>query len=245
VSRRASPYPRHANSRASRRTPYSGSGRERHSADLWSSTDEGRHRRRLPLRVRGGSQLRPFGNERRVDARRGPARRDADLGMAYLEAHAATADAYYLEAASDVACALVRGQYCSGGWNYYIEFDPSKRKEFRYHADGGCAREAGATDRPTTLDSQAAHHQVQHVRGGCRAPQRVPRRGPAVAMTGACAPACFRPTSASPLSVGRYRSCFLWWHSRERTRFSNHIPETRCVPSCKSTLFRGRRRRRP
>ena len=33
------------------------------------------------------------------------------VGLAYLEAYAATADAYYLDAARDVARALVRGQY--------------------------------------------------------------------------------------------------------------------------------------
>ena len=37
--------------------------------------------------------------------------------MAYLDAYAATADAYYLNAARDVARALVKGQYCSGGWD--------------------------------------------------------------------------------------------------------------------------------
>ncbi len=37
--------------------------------------NEGRHRRRLSLRLRRGSQLRPLGDERRTDARRDPARR--------------------------------------------------------------------------------------------------------------------------------------------------------------------------
>jgi len=83
------------------------------------------------------------------------------VGMAYLEAYAATADAYYLDAARDVARALVKGQYCSGGWDYYIEFDPSKRAEFRYRADGGCAREAGAGDRPTTLDDNVTQAAVR------------------------------------------------------------------------------------
>jgi hypothetical protein len=40
------------------------------------------------------------------------------VGMTYLEAYAATADTYYLDAARDVARALVKGQYCSGGWDY-------------------------------------------------------------------------------------------------------------------------------
>ena len=83
------------------------------------------------------------------------------VGMAYLEAYAATADAYYLDAARDVARALVKGQYCSGGWDYYIEFDPAKRADFRYRADGGCAREAGAGDRPTTLDDNVTQAAVR------------------------------------------------------------------------------------
>jgi hypothetical protein len=75
------------------------------------------------------------------------------VGMAYLDAYEATHDAYYLEAAREVAHALVRGQYCSGGWDYYIEFDPQKRAQFPYRADRTCG---GSTpprsERPTTLD---------------------------------------------------------------------------------------------
>src|SRR5262245_39004114 len=75
------------------------------------------------------------------------------VGMAYLDAYASTADAYYLDAARDVARALVKGQYCSGGWDYYIELDPPKRAQFPYRADGDCARRAaGSAERPTTLD---------------------------------------------------------------------------------------------
>ena len=48
------------------------------------------------------------------------------VGMAYLDAYAATGDTYYRDAARDVARALVKGQYCSGGWDYYIEFDPTE-----------------------------------------------------------------------------------------------------------------------
>ncbi len=60
------------------------------------------------------------------------------VGMAYLDVYEATRDSYYLEAARDVARALVRGQYCSGGWDYFIEFDPQKRKQYPYRADGAC-----------------------------------------------------------------------------------------------------------
>jgi hypothetical protein len=84
------------------------------------------------------------------------------VGMAYLEAYEATGDAYYLEAARDVARALVKGQYCSGGWDYYIEFDPEKRARFPYRAGRRCSASgsgAAESERPTTLDdnvSQAA-----------------------------------------------------------------------------------------
>src|SRR5262245_9599371 len=52
------------------------------------------------------------------------------VGMAYLDAYHATGDPYYRDAARDVARALVKGQYCSGGWDYYIEFDAQKRQQF-------------------------------------------------------------------------------------------------------------------
>ena len=91
------------------------------------------------------------------------------VGMAYLEAYEATGDAYFLEAARDVARALVKGQYCSGGWDYYIEFDPVKRAQFPYRADGRCSAsraEAAESERPTTLDdnvSQAAARVLMRV----------------------------------------------------------------------------------
>ena len=60
------------------------------------------------------------------------------VGMAYLEAYAATGDKLYLDAARDTALALVRGQVCSGGWSYIIEFDPQARKDYPYRAEGNC-----------------------------------------------------------------------------------------------------------
>jgi hypothetical protein len=60
------------------------------------------------------------------------------VGMAYLEAYGATGDRYYLEAARTTALALVAGQHCSGGWDYFIEFDPAERKKYPYRADGPC-----------------------------------------------------------------------------------------------------------
>ena len=83
------------------------------------------------------------------------------VGLAYLEAYEATRDGYYLEAARDVARALVKGQYCSGGWDYYIEFDPAKRTQFPYRADGRCGSGPTASQRPTTLDDNVTQAAVR------------------------------------------------------------------------------------
>jgi hypothetical protein len=60
------------------------------------------------------------------------------VGMAYLEAYAATGDRFYLDAARATALAIVSGQHCSGGWDYFIEFDPVERKKYPYRDDGPC-----------------------------------------------------------------------------------------------------------
>lgn len=88
------------------------------------------------------------------------------VGMAYLEAYEATGDTYYLDAAREVALALVRGQYCSGGWDYFVEFDPRKRGQYPYRADGACSRQPAGEVRPTTLDdnvTQAAARLLMRV----------------------------------------------------------------------------------
>jgi len=89
------------------------------------------------------------------------------VGMAYLDLYEATKDRYYLDAAREVALALVRGQYCSGGWDYYIEFDPQKRAPFPYRVDKRCSeREPARSHRPTTLDdnvTQAAMRLLMRV----------------------------------------------------------------------------------
>jgi PelA/Pel-15E family pectate lyase len=84
------------------------------------------------------------------------------VGMAYLDAYEATRDTYYLEAAREVARALVRGQYCSGGWDYFIEFDPQKRAQYPYRADGTCSEGAAARpERRTTLDDNITQAAVR------------------------------------------------------------------------------------
>src|SRR6185503_9460351 len=69
------------------------------------------------------------------------------VALAYLDAYGATNDRAYLEFALAAARALVRGQLCSGGWDYLIEFDPEKRKQYQYRADDNCgADKRGVTN---------------------------------------------------------------------------------------------------
>jgi PelA/Pel-15E family pectate lyase len=69
------------------------------------------------------------------------------VALAYLEAWDATRDRAYLDYARDAARALVRGQLCSGGWDYSIEFDPELRKQHQYRADDNCgADKRGVTN---------------------------------------------------------------------------------------------------
>ncbi len=49
------------------------------------------------------------------------------VGMAFLKAHAATGDAFYLDAAREAAEALVYGQLESGGWTQVIHFAAANR----------------------------------------------------------------------------------------------------------------------
>ncbi len=61
------------------------------------------------------------------------------VALAFLDAFDATGDREYLEHARAAARALVRGQLCSGGWDYLIEFDPAKRSQYQYRSDNNCA----------------------------------------------------------------------------------------------------------
>lgn len=78
------------------------------------------------------------------------------VGMAYLEAYHATADRFYLDAARSVALTLVKGQLCSGGWDYWIEFDPEQRRRFPYRADGNCASPKIRAAATTTFDDNVS-----------------------------------------------------------------------------------------
>lgn len=60
------------------------------------------------------------------------------VGMAYLEAFAATGDTFYLDAAREAAEALVFGQLQSGGWTQVIHFaEPERGRLGRYRKSAG------------------------------------------------------------------------------------------------------------
>jgi hypothetical protein len=48
-----------------------------------------------------------------------------EVGLAFMDAYYATGEQMFLDAAVDVAHALVQGQLVSGGWYYSISFDPA------------------------------------------------------------------------------------------------------------------------
>jgi PelA/Pel-15E family pectate lyase len=59
------------------------------------------------------------------------------VGMAYLKAHAATGDTFYLDAAREAAEALVYGQLASGGWTQVIDFVPDRDSGKYRNGKGG------------------------------------------------------------------------------------------------------------
>ena len=67
------------------------------------------------------------------------------VGMAYLDAYAATGDRLYLEAARETAEALVYGQLQSGGWTQVIHFAPAERMG-RYRSGKGGNWNASSLD---------------------------------------------------------------------------------------------------
>jgi PelA/Pel-15E family pectate lyase len=54
------------------------------------------------------------------------------VGMALLTAWEATGDQFYLRAATETAHALAHGQLRSGGWTYFIDFDPRGKRPLAY-----------------------------------------------------------------------------------------------------------------
>jgi hypothetical protein len=59
------------------------------------------------------------------------------VGIAFLNAYAATGDRFHLSAAKDAALALIHGQLESGGWSQRIDFDPKGTHAGRYRNGKG------------------------------------------------------------------------------------------------------------
>jgi PelA/Pel-15E family pectate lyase len=78
--------------------------------------------------------------------------------MAYLEAYDATGDKLFLDAARKAGHAYLRGQLCSGGWDYLVEFEPEKRKEYQYRADNNCGEDKRGV---TNLDDNVTQSAVR------------------------------------------------------------------------------------
>ena len=75
------------------------------------------------------------------------------VGMAFLQAYEATGDTLFLNGAVEAAQALVWGQLASGGWDYRIDFDPEKSKNWHYRRDVEQGdRTTGERRNRTTLD---------------------------------------------------------------------------------------------
>jgi len=62
------------------------------------------------------------------------------VGLAYLKAHEATGDRFYLDAATDAAEALIYGQLESGAWTNSIDFSPRGKQVARYRNGKGGGR---------------------------------------------------------------------------------------------------------
>ncbi|RUL84313.1 pectate lyase [Tautonia sociabilis] len=83
------------------------------------------------------------------------------VGEAMLDAYLASNDPDALDAARDAAYALCKGQMHSGGWDYSIEFDPSKRPEFDYRENPNRPTTAGRNRRRTTLDDDTTQASIR------------------------------------------------------------------------------------
>ena len=76
------------------------------------------------------------------------------VGMAYLDAYAATGEPQHLHAARDAGTCLRLGQLQSGGWSYRIDFDPARRSQFSYRLGLDAGRLPDAV--PTAVRQSAA-----------------------------------------------------------------------------------------
>lgn len=68
------------------------------------------------------------------------------VGLAFLEAYQATADPFYLDAATDAANAIRYGQLRSGGWTNAIDFDPKGSRSASYRNGRGRGKNNSSLD---------------------------------------------------------------------------------------------------
>jgi hypothetical protein len=79
------------------------------------------------------------------------------VGMAYLQAYAATGDRSHLDGAIEAAHALAATQLQSGGWFYSMEFDPEQRKTWCYRIEPvGCSYRDNRHRNTTTIDDNTS-----------------------------------------------------------------------------------------
>jgi PelA/Pel-15E family pectate lyase len=71
------------------------------------------------------------------------------VGMAYLKAHEATGDKFYLDAAREAGECLLYGQLQSGGWTQTIHFAPAKRVGKYRNGKGGSWNASSLDDNQT------------------------------------------------------------------------------------------------
>jgi hypothetical protein len=88
------------------------------------------------------------------------------IGLALLQAHAATGDGTFLEGAADAARALAKTQLESGGWHAMIEFDPEQRKAWCYRVNpedrrGRAARSQNKLCDATSVDDNISQSALE------------------------------------------------------------------------------------
>ncbi len=68
------------------------------------------------------------------------------VGLAYLQAYDATGDAFYLNAATDAALAVIHGQLKSGGWTNSVDFDSRSPRTAAYRNGKGQGKNNSTLD---------------------------------------------------------------------------------------------------
>jgi hypothetical protein len=88
------------------------------------------------------------------------------VGLAMIQAYAATGDRQFLDGAAEAARALAATQLESGGWQHMIEFDPEQRKAWCYRRDPDDRRDPEARVQnklcdATTLDDNISQSALE------------------------------------------------------------------------------------